>query len=211
MGAGTMGAGIARVFAEAGCSVRLTARRQSSLDAARKRVGGGNVLFTTSLEEAAEGAELVVETIAEDVEAKRDVLGRSEGQTAREAILTTNTSSLRLEPLASGLERPDRFAGLHFLNPPELVDAVEIVGTEQTAPETLDTLSTWMRELGKTPVVRAPPRGLRTRRRGRLLVRRHRPSGDARARSALGWHRALRDHGPRRPRRPRGRRGQPLA
>lgn len=153
MGAGTMGAGIARVFAEAGCSVRLTARRQSSLDAARRRVGGGNVLFTTSLEEAAEGAELVVETIAEDVEAKRDVLGRSEGQTAREAILTTNTSSLRLEPLASGLERPDRFAGLHFLNPPELVDAVEIVGTEQTAPETLDTLSTWMRELGKTPVV----------------------------------------------------------
>jgi 3-hydroxybutyryl-CoA dehydrogenase len=153
MGAGTMGAGIARVFADAGCSVRVTARRQSSLDAARKRVGGGNVLFTTSLEEAAEGADLVVETIAEDVGAKRDVLGRAEKRAAPHATLATNTSSLRLEPLAAGLERPDRFAGLHFLNPPELVEAVEIVGTEQTAPETLDTLSSWMRALGKTPVV----------------------------------------------------------
>lgn len=152
VGAGTMGAGIARVFADAGGSVRLMARRESSLEAARERAGG-SVHFTTSLEEAVAGVELVIETVAEDVEAKRDVLGRAEGQAAREAILTTNTSSLRLEPIAAGLERPERFAGLHFLNPPELVEAVEIVGAEQTAPETLETLSTWMRELGKTPVV----------------------------------------------------------
>jgi 3-hydroxybutyryl-CoA dehydrogenase len=153
VGAGTMGAGIARVFADAGASVRLTARRESSLDAARERAGSENVVYTTALEEAVAGAELVIETIAEDVEAKRDVLLRSEAHVAGEAILATNTSSLPLEPLAAGLERPERFAGLHFLNPPELVEAVEIVGTEQTAPETLDALSAWLRELGKAPVV----------------------------------------------------------
>lgn len=152
IGAGTMGAGIARVFADAGGSVRLMARRESSLEAARERAGG-SVHYTTSLEEAVAGAELVIETVAEQVEAKRDVLDRAEGQAARGAILTTNTSSLRLEPIAAGLERPERFAGLHFLNPPELVEAVEIVGAEQTAPETLETLSAWMRELGKAPVV----------------------------------------------------------
>jgi 3-hydroxybutyryl-CoA dehydrogenase len=153
IGAGTMGAGIARVFADAGSSVRLTARRESSLEAARERAGGENVLYTTMLEEAVAGAELVVETIAEDVEAKRDMLSRAEALATREAILTTNTSSLRLEPLAEGLERPERFAGLHFLNPPELVEAVEIVGAEHTAFETLDILSTWLGELGKAPVV----------------------------------------------------------
>jgi 3-hydroxybutyryl-CoA dehydrogenase len=152
IGAGTMGAGIARVFADAGSSVRLTARRESSLEAARERAGG-SVNYTTSLEEAVAGAELVLETIVEDVEAKRDMLSRAEALATREAILTTNTSSLRLEPLAEGLERPERFAGLHFLNPPELVEAVEIVGAEHTAFETLDILCTWLGELGKAPVV----------------------------------------------------------
>jgi 3-hydroxybutyryl-CoA dehydrogenase len=153
VGAGTMGAGIARVFADAGCSVRLNARRQSSLDAARERLGTAEALLTTSLDQAVKGAQLVVETIAEEAEAKREVLARAEQLADPAALLTTNTSSLRLEPLAAGLERPERFAGLHFLNPPELVEAVEIVGTEQTAPETIEALRGWMLELGKAPVV----------------------------------------------------------
>jgi 3-hydroxybutyryl-CoA dehydrogenase len=153
IGAGTMGPGIARIFARAGASVRLTSRRESSLETARERLAGADVLLTTSLDEAVEGVELVVETIAENVAAKRDVLQRAEELAAADAILTTNTSSLRLAPLAAGLQKPERFAGLHFLNPPELVEAVEIVGAEQTAPEMLETLAGWMRELGKAPVV----------------------------------------------------------
>jgi 3-hydroxybutyryl-CoA dehydrogenase len=154
IGAGAMGAGIARVFADAGASVRLCARRESSLEAARPRLGehADRVRATTSRDEALEGAELVVETIVEEMGPKRELLVRAEELAAPDAILTTNTSSLPLAPLAEALRRPERFAGLHWLNPPELVELVEIVGAEETAPETLDTLLDWMTQLGKAPV-----------------------------------------------------------
>jgi len=155
VGAGTMGAGIARVFADAGASVRLAARRESSLQTARSRLGdtAPSVRLTTSVDEALDGAELVVETIVEEAGAKRALLERAEELASPEAILTTNTSSLPLVALSGGLERPNRFAGLHWLNPPELVEVVEVVGGEHTTPETLETLSNWMEELGKAPVV----------------------------------------------------------
>ena len=152
VGAGTMGAGIARIFAAGGASVRLTARRQESLDAARERAGEA-VAMTTDLDEALAGAYLVVETIVEEVEPKRGVLARAEELAAPDAILTTNTSSLSVDEVGGELQRPERFAGLHFLNPPELVQVVEVVGGARTALETLETLRGWMEELGKAPVV----------------------------------------------------------
>ena len=152
VGAGTMGAGIARVFADGGASVRLTARREESLEAARERAGEA-VATTTDLGEALTGADLVIETIVEEVEPKRTVLARAEELAGPNAILTTNTSSLSVDEVGGGLQRPERFAGLHFLNPPELVQVVEIVGGARTAPETLETLRGWMDELGKAPVV----------------------------------------------------------
>lgn len=153
IGAGTMGAGIARVFADGGASVRLMARRETSLAAAQQRLGTGPVRLTTSLDEALRGADLVVETIVEDAEPKREVLARAEKLAGPDAILTTNTSSLPLSALAEALGRPERFAGLHFLNPPELVELVEVVGAERTASEVLDALVDWMEELGKAPIV----------------------------------------------------------
>jgi 3-hydroxybutyryl-CoA dehydrogenase len=155
VGAGTMGVGIARVFAEAGCSVRLGARRAESLDAARSRLGPAidRVVASTSLDPVLTGAELVIETISEAVEPKREVLSRAEELASPEGILTTNTSSLPLADLSVGLARPERFAGLHWFNPPELVELVEVVGGAGTAPEVLDTLRDWMNALGKAPVV----------------------------------------------------------
>jgi 3-hydroxybutyryl-CoA dehydrogenase len=153
IGAGTMGAGIARVFAEAGCAVRLCARRETSLEAARPRLGRLPVELTTSAEDALRGVTLVVETIGESVEPKRAVLALAEDVAAPEAILTTNTSSLPLDSLAEGLEQPERFAGLHWISPPELVDVVEVVGGTRTAPETIHTLCAWADALGKAPVV----------------------------------------------------------
>lgn len=152
VGAGTMGAGIARIFADGGASVRLTARRQESLDAARERAGAA-VAMTTDLDGALTGADLVVETVVEEVEPKRGVLARAEELAAPDAILTTNTSSLSVDEVGGELQQPERFAGLHFLNPPELVQVVEIVGAARTAPATLETLRAWMEELGKAPVV----------------------------------------------------------
>ena len=155
IGAGAMGAGIARVFADAGASVRLCARRESSLEAARPRLGENEALvrLTTSADDALAGAELVVETIVEELEPKRELLVRAEELAAPETILTTNTSSLPLAPLATKLRRPERFAGLHWLNPPELVELVEVVGAEATSRETVDALVDWMVQLGKVPVV----------------------------------------------------------
>ena len=153
IGAGTMGAGIARIFAEGGASVRLMARRDASLEAARERLGETDMQLTTSLDEALTGADLVVESVTEQVEPKREVLMRAEELAAPEALVTTNTSSLPLAAFEGALSRPERFAGLHFLNPPELVEVVEIVGGEETAPETLETLAGWMEALGKAPVV----------------------------------------------------------
>ena len=153
VGAGTMGAGIARIFANGGARVRLMARRRESLEAARERLGDSEVRTTTSLEEALDGAQLVVETIVEEAQPKRAVLARAEELAAPGALVTTNTSSLPLAALESGLQRPERFAGLHFLNPPELVEVVEVVGGERTAPSTLETLAGWMRKLGKAPIV----------------------------------------------------------
>jgi len=67
--------------------------------------------------------------------------------------VTTNTSSLPLAVLADGLERPERFASLHWFNPPELIELVEVVGSEGTAPETIETLQAWVEALGKAPIV----------------------------------------------------------
>jgi 3-hydroxybutyryl-CoA dehydrogenase len=155
LGAGTMGAGIARVFADAGVSVRLYARRESTLEAARGRLGetAAEVRLTTGAEEALDGAELVVESIVEAVEPKRELLARAEELASADTFLTTNTSSLPLTTLASVLRRPERFAGLHWFDPPELVELVEVVGSERTAPETLEALVAWMDGLHRAPVV----------------------------------------------------------
>ena len=153
IGAGTMGPGIAKLFGDAGSSVRLAARRQASLDAARERLGRTPVTVTTDVDEALAGAELVVETISEDAPAKHALLARAEALAAQDAVLVTNTSSLSLAGLARALERPGRFAGLHFFNPPELVELVEIVGGEHTSPETLAALESWMVQVGKAPIV----------------------------------------------------------
>ena len=159
VGAGTMGAGLAALFADAGSRVRLAARRRASLDAAERRIeeiapgAGGLVTTTTTIDDALAGAGLVVETIAEQLEPKAELLVAAERLAAPRAILVSNTSSLSLEALAGPLRFPERFAGLHFFNPPELVELVEVVGTSRTDTEVVATLVRWMERLGKAPVV----------------------------------------------------------
>jgi 3-hydroxybutyryl-CoA dehydrogenase len=159
-----MGAGIAAVFARAGASVRLVARRPATLAAARARLeaiapaAAPAVLATTSLAEAVAGSELVIETIAEQLEPKADVLRRAQ-TVAPESIVTSNTSSLPLDEIAARLVTPERFAGLHWFNPPELVELVEIVPAARTDPAVVRALSACMDALGKAPIVlrRAAP------------------------------------------------------
>jgi 3-hydroxybutyryl-CoA dehydrogenase len=167
-----MGSGIGLSFALAGCDVRVTARRSASLEAGRRRVEASlellaargriekmhgeaavdRITLTTDLDEAVAGAGLVIETVSEELEAKRDVLARAERVAGEGAILTTDTSSLSLDALAEGLERPERFAGFHWFNPPELVELVEVVPGSRTSPATVAALVELARELGKVPV-----------------------------------------------------------
>lgn len=166
-GAGTMGTGIACTFALGGSDVRVLARRESTIESAAARVDSiaralgapdpaalaAKLTFTASAETCFDGAALVVESIAEDLDAKVDLLGRAERLALPDSILATNTSSLSIASLAAGLERPERFAGLHWFNPPELVPLVEVVAGERTDAGVVETLRTWMELLGKAPIV----------------------------------------------------------
>jgi 3-hydroxybutyryl-CoA dehydrogenase len=95
---------------------------------------------------------LAVETIAEDLEAKRAVLARAERLLAGDGILTTNTSSLRLSALDGALARPERFAGWHWFNPAELVPLVEVIAGPRTDPAVIERLLELSRAIGKEPV-----------------------------------------------------------
>jgi 3-hydroxybutyryl-CoA dehydrogenase len=172
IGAGTMGAGIALAFALAGCrDVRLMARHDSSLTRADARVDGGlerlvsqRVLepavartardalsLTMSLETVA-SCQLLIESIPEDLTAKLSILAIVDGMAPKDAVLTTNTSSISLETLSRVLSHPERFAGFHWLNPAELVPLVEVVSGPATDPATVTTLMGWATHAGKSPI-----------------------------------------------------------
>ncbi|CAN5135934.1 fatty acid oxidation complex subunit alpha FadJ [soil metagenome] len=97
--------------------------------------------------------DLVIEAIVEDAGIKRAVLAEVEKELAGDAVLATNTSSLRVDGLARALARPERFGGLHFFNPVEKMPLVEVVRGERTSADALATLHGAALALGKTPVV----------------------------------------------------------
>ena len=173
IGAGTMGAGIAIRYALAGAETALTSRRDASLAAARKRVAASlevlvaegavdvdvsdaaqkRISYAADFEAALDGAELVIESIAEDPERKREVLARAEAAAAPGARITSNTSSLSLAAISRELAHPERFAGYHWFNPPELLELVEIVCAPATSDQTAETLMRWAAHVGSCPVL----------------------------------------------------------
>ncbi|WP_457675839.1 3-hydroxyacyl-CoA dehydrogenase NAD-binding domain-containing protein [Thiolapillus sp.] len=103
-------------------------------------------------------ADLVIEAIFEDLDAKRALYGQIEGRMKQDAILATNTSSIPLQQLGEGLARPERFIGLHFFNPVAKMPLVEIVTTEDTPAELVAAASRFTRDIGKLPLpVRSRP------------------------------------------------------
>jgi len=171
IGAGTMGNGIAQVFAQAGFGVylrdvkpELVDRGLSAIDAslarmvkkeklreaeardARARISSG-----TGLEGVAD-ADFVVEAILEDLEAKRSLFRELDAALRPEAIFASNTSSISITKLAAATKRADRFIGMHFMNPVPVMELVEIIRGLQTSDETMRTTDELARKLGKTPV-----------------------------------------------------------
>jgi 3-hydroxybutyryl-CoA dehydrogenase len=171
VGAGTMGAGIAQVAAQAGHPVLLHDAQPGAAEAAVARIGAmlaklvergklaaDDCAATTSRLRAVPDldafapAELVIEAIVERPDAKRELFERLERIVAADAILASNTSSLSVTALAAPLAHPGRFAGLHFFNPAPLMKLVEVVSGLATPPELAATLADTARAWGKEPV-----------------------------------------------------------
>jgi 3-hydroxybutyryl-CoA dehydrogenase len=166
-----MGSGMALAFAGAGIPVALVSRRRSTLDRAlahareaaqllarhdaASRAEGvlERIQTTTDLDDVDVAADLVVESVVEDLHVKRDLLRAVEARVDPSTVLTTNTSSLPLEALQEVLHRPERFAGYHWFNPPELVRLVEVVRAPRTSEDTARQLVAWSEGIGKTPVL----------------------------------------------------------
>ena len=178
LGAGTMGAGIAQVAAEAGIDVRLHDPVEGAVAAAQERIAGSlrrrvdrgdldatardealaRIASITSLEAIAE-ADLVVEAIPEQIDLKRDAFRRLDAAAAPDAILATNTSSLSVARIAAAAARPERVVGMHFFNPVARMALVEVIPGPMTTPGIVDAVSSLARRLGKTPVVAADTPG----------------------------------------------------
>ena len=177
-GAGTMGAGIAGLYSRGGWDVRCVARRVSSLRQAASYVHSqfgiaeGTIDFGTDLEDGLSKIDLVIETVQESYEAKEALFRVIGSHLPPGAIVTTNTSSLDIDRLALSLPEPSQFAGLHWFNPPGLVELVEVVLGEQTKPDVGSALLRDLVDLGKTGVlVRRPVKGFIANRLQYALLR----------------------------------------
>jgi 3-hydroxybutyryl-CoA dehydrogenase len=189
LGAGTMGAGIAQVAATAGSQVRLYDVKaeflQRGLDAvgdflakgiekgkttpARKQEILAAIRGTLDLGEAVRGADLVVEAVPEDLRLKNDLFRRAAELASPAAVLATNTSSLSLRGIFAGVPAPGRCCGMHFFNPVPLMALLEIVRMEATAPETIERVTAYAKDLGKEPILVKDSPGFASSRLGVVL------------------------------------------
>jgi 3-hydroxybutyryl-CoA dehydrogenase len=171
VGAGTMGNGIAQVFAQAGLDVRLCDSVPAALDRARATIdkslaklvekgkltsadgdtAATRISTTTNIDALAE-VDYVVEAIAEDVTAKLDLFRRLDKLTRPDVVLSSNTSSISITVLGSATGRPDKVLGMHFMNPVPLMTLVELIRGQATSAESMMVATQLCIRLGKTGV-----------------------------------------------------------
>src|SRR6266481_1089697 len=171
LGAGTMGNGIAHVFARSGFTVILRDIDQRFLDRALDTIGKNldREIKKGKLAQAEKGivlarvkpltdmasiaaADFVVEAVPEKLEIKRAVLTEADRILRPEVIIASNTSSISMTTLAALTSRPDRFLGMHFMNPVPVMVLVEVIRALQTSDGTFATTMELAKKLGKTPV-----------------------------------------------------------
>jgi len=170
-GAGTMGNGIAHVFAQNGFNVTLIDTAQNLVDRAIQTIAGNldrqikkgtlpagekevilSRIKTATSVDAAARADLVVEAVFEDLDTKLKLWGALDKLCPPATIFASNTSSLPITHLAAATQRPDRFIGMHFMNPVPMMKLVEIIRGYQTSDETYRTVADLCARLGKTGV-----------------------------------------------------------
>ena len=166
-----MGSGIAQVAAQAGIEVVMqdidqkfvdrglqviTKNLQRNVDKGKMAADEmaavlGRIQGTTDLQDGAD-AQLVIEAIVENLDVKLQVFSKLEEICGPDTIFASNTSSLPITELAAGTKRPDKFIGMHFFNPPQVMQLIEVIRAIQTSPETFQAVEALAKRMGKTPV-----------------------------------------------------------
>ncbi len=172
IGAGTMGNGIAHVFAQSGYQVNLIDISTEALDKAlatieknldrmvakekitqeNKQSTLGNLSKITDLKKGVEAADLVVEAATENMDIKLSIFKDMDQHAPEHCILSTNTSSISITKIAAATNRADRVIGMHFMNPVPIMKLVEVIKGYSTSDKTLDTIMELSRNIGKIPV-----------------------------------------------------------
>ena len=172
IGAGTMGNGIAHVFAQNGYEVNLIDISQEALErgistieknldrmVAREKIGPdqkdatlGRIKTYVSLGEGVSSAELIVEAATENAELKKSIFKDLDGHAPQGAILATNTSSISITEIAAVTKRPEQVIGMHFMNPVPVMKLVEIIRGYSTSDEVTQRIMKVSESLGKIPV-----------------------------------------------------------
>ena len=172
IGGGLMGVGVAQVFAAAGHEVALQDVYEEALERAPSTLTAnlsflaenglfpadgvddvvGRVWTTTDMVGAAEGADVVVECVFEDLALKQSVFERLDAATSPKTILCTNTSVMSITEIGEKARHKERVVGTHFWNPPYLIPLVEVVRTEQVDPAVVDRTMDLLRRVGKRPI-----------------------------------------------------------
>lgn len=172
IGAGTMGNGIAHVFAQSGYEVNLIDIQQSNLDkavatitknldrllakekitAAQKEECLSNITTLTSIEVGVKDRDLVVEAATENIDLKLKIFKDLDQHANADCILATNTSSISITKIASVTKRPEQVIGMHFMNPVPIMKLVEIIRGYATSDEVTKTIMDTSKDLGKIPV-----------------------------------------------------------
>ncbi len=171
IGSGTMGSGIAQVFAQSGFLVTLQDVSPPALDRARAGIEKSLARFvekgklsaderdatlgrlsTAATLDALASADYVVEAIVEDVDAKRSLFARLDQIVKPDVVLASNTSSISLTLIGAATKRPDKVLGMHFMNPVPLMTLVELIRGQATSDESMATATELTKALGKVPV-----------------------------------------------------------
>ncbi|MBK7679244.1 MAG: 3-hydroxybutyryl-CoA dehydrogenase [Chitinophagaceae bacterium] len=173
IGAGTMGNGIAHVFAQAGFKVTIVDISLAQLDKAlanitknldrqiakgitteeQKKTTLANISIESDLLDGVKDAELIVEAATENVELKLKIFEQLDNYAPKEAILATNTSSISITKIAAVTNRAGKVIGMHFMNPVPVMKLVEIINGYATKKEVTDTIVELSKQLGKVPCV----------------------------------------------------------
>jgi 3-hydroxybutyryl-CoA dehydrogenase len=173
IGAGTMGNGIAHVFAQAGFKVTIVDISLTQLDKAianiaknfdrqiakglvteeQKKAALANIHIHSNMSEGVANAELVVEAATENVELKLQIFEQLDKLAPKDAILATNTSSISITKIAAATGRAGKVIGMHFMNPVPVMKLVEIINGYATKKEVTDAIVELSKQLGKIPCV----------------------------------------------------------